>query len=226
MKRIYIKNPQAESVILDEKQEHYLRVVLRLLSGDQIEILSEDELLTAELIEVSKRKVSTAIISRRPLIKPAYNFTVHQCLLKREYMDTVVEKYSELGVTRIVPVISERSLPSLKEGTIRRFGEIAVNAALQSRQEFVPEIAVATPISSIQSESTDKLLFYECADRGLPMGLSSDVDIIIGPEGGFTESEVNSLVNKGYTVCSPFSSILKAETAAVVFAGWVRIVMG
>ncbi len=222
MKRIYLEHTGEEFTAVDN-DHHYLKNVLRMQEGDEVDVMSADSLTRAHIIAVTKRETIFSAIASRPLITPDYSLTVYQCLLKREYMDTVVEKFAELGATRIVPVISRRSLPSLKESALSRFIEIAKYAALQSEQEFIPGITDAVKINDIRAAAdADNILFYERGVVQSPVLTSRAVQIVIGPEGGFEADEVELLHNKGFLSYTPLKSILKAATAAVVFCGLVR----
>lgn len=228
MKRIYLADVSEEVIEIHDSAHHYLKNVLRLTPGADIEILTPSKLITARITDIDKKRTLLQTIEQRDIKSFDYSFTVYQCILKREYMDNVVEKYTELGVTKIVPVVSERSVQMLKDSTLRRYKEISVAASLQSEREELPEIAEAIKLEHITSlRNACNLLFYgRQQDKAIPSISSKNIKIVIGPEGGFTENEVNLLSSKGFNVVSPLRQILKAETAAVVFAGWVQIELG
>ncbi|GAB7141296.1 16S rRNA (uracil(1498)-N(3))-methyltransferase [Deferribacterales bacterium RsTz2092] len=226
MKRIYL--PIGIDIVADgdvaitDANAHYITKVLRLNIGDELEVLMPTKLVRVKIVAQDKREVVVRATSARDIIVPDYSFCVYQCLLKREYMDTVVEKLTEIGATKIVPVISKHS-GALKENALKRYKSIAVAATLQSEREQPPEIADDMPISDIAIESGgNNILFYERAPvKTPPVVTSRNINIVIGPEGGFTDDEALMLANKGFDIVSPVSNILKAETAAIVFAGLV-----
>ncbi len=224
LKRIFYSGALSGVIELPEDEARRLKTVLRAQSGDRVELLSETSLAEGVIASVGKKNVLVRVDSVRAAVRPEYDFTVYQCLTKREYMDRMVEKYAELGVTRIVPVISARSLNSLKDNAFVRFGAIVRDAALQSENEFLPEITEAKNISEIKAEHESCLLFHERAgEKSFPDRIARNVGIIIGPEGGFTEKETVMLTEKGFRAYTPLNCVLKAETAAVLFAGMVRI---
>lgn len=224
MKRLYLDHCPGDEFTLDGPAQHYLKNVLRMAAGERIGILTPAELLEAEVLSMGKRSATLTVRNRTAAKKTDYSLRVYQCLLKREYMDTVVEKLTELGVTEIVPVLSAHSLPILKDTALARFREIAKVATLQSEHSFLPHFTDAVKINSITaSNNADNFLFYERGEISSPVLTGRDINLVIGPEGGFTEDEVSLLRGRGFIVCTPLSSILKAETAAVVFTGWVRI---
>ncbi|MDR2869967.1 MAG: 16S rRNA (uracil(1498)-N(3))-methyltransferase [Deferribacteraceae bacterium] len=228
MKRIYYPHEVTNTNIITGAEQHYIKNVLRLDAGSLIELLTPAGLAVVELADVGKREITATLQSMRPLSLLDYSFTVFQCVLKREYMDTVMEKYTELGVTRIVPVASARSVGDVKDSTLTRYREIAKAAALQSERDQLPEITELIKIKQIPAEpEAESFLFYEReVQKSKPQISGRNLRMIIGPEGGFTDEEVALLTQQGFQCVSPLENILKAETAAVVFAGWLRIELG
>jgi 16S rRNA (uracil1498-N3)-methyltransferase len=224
MKRIFLQDVEGSTCELRDDTHHYVKTVLRSREGDEFGILTPDKYCTARISSVSSKYTMLDILTERPTIKPNYQLTVYQCVLKREYMDFAVEKYAELGVTEIVPVISSRSLKDVKDKSFGRYHDIAVKAVLQSENEHIPHIAEPIHLKDIKADNSDKLLFYERKEGKEAIKLTSkDVAMIIGCEGGFDEPEVELLKEKGFRIVSPFTPVLKAETAAVVFTGLVRM---
>jgi 16S rRNA (uracil1498-N3)-methyltransferase len=172
-----------------------------------------------------KGHTTVSVVSRRPLIAPNYSLTAFNCILKRDFMDMVIEKYCELGVTEIVPVISNRSIGVVNDSTLERYRNISVAAVLQSEQEFVPSVTKPVKLEAITESDGDSLLFYERGDGKFPKIVHRKVRFIIGPEGGFAAGEVEYLESIGFQSVTPISSVLKAETAAIVFAGLIRVML-
>ncbi len=224
IKRIFYDGELNGVIELDSDTSRKLKTVLRAETGDKVEILSPQSLGIGEICLVGKRDVQVRIDSVRDIVKPSYNLTVYQCITKREYMDWMVEKYTELGVTEIVPVISNRSLKDIKDNTLSRYKSIAVDASLQSERETVPVISNPVNIMKIAPKHDTKLLFHErIGEKCMPNNIANNVAMIIGAEGGFTENETEYLQSVGFNAYTPIDSILKAETAAVLFAGLVRL---
>ena len=223
MKRIFYEGVINDVFSLEGDVFHYLKNVVRAKEGDTLGVLTPSQYAECTITELGKRSASVRADSVRETNRHGYKLTVYQCLLKREYMDFAVEKYSELGATEIVPVVSRRSLNELKDKTRDRFTDIAVRAVLQSENEQLPVIADSIDIGDITPCGTENIVFYERAETvGMPP-VSKDMSIVIGPEGGFTEEEISMLAAKGFKIIKPVSQILKAETASVVFTGYVRM---
>ncbi|WP_265823081.1 RsmE family RNA methyltransferase [Geovibrio ferrireducens] len=224
MKRIWLDEVSGSSCELRDDAHHYIKTVLRSREGDEFGILTPERLCTARVAQINNKFTLLDILTERPVVRPDYRLSVYQCVLKREYMDFAVEKYAELGVTEIIPVISARSMKDVKDKSFGRYHDIAVKAVLQSENEHVPVIHPPVHLEDISADNTEKLLFYERKEGKEPLKVQSrDVAMIIGCEGGFEDEEVETLTTKGFRVVSPFTPVLKAETAAVVFTGLVRM---
>ncbi|MGE4317880.1 MAG: 16S rRNA (uracil(1498)-N(3))-methyltransferase [Deferribacterales bacterium] len=223
MKRIFYEGRIDGFFQLEGDYFHYLKNVVRAKEGDVFEVLTQDKLAVCSIKELGKRHALISADSVRDTVKHGYRLKVYQCLLKREYMDFAVEKYSELGATEIVPVISHRSLNELKDKTKDRFMDIAVKAVLQSENEQLPLIGDSIKIEDVSADMEKNIIFYErCEHKSMPE-ISKNMSMIIGPEGGFTDEEYALLVSKGFSPVRPIDQILKAETASVVFTGLVRM---
>lgn len=224
LRRVYFDGEISPVIELDENQSRKLKTVLRAEQGDIVEVLTNEYLAEGEIYIAGKRGVQVRILKSRPVIKPDYKFTVYQCVAKREYMDFIIEKYSELGVTDIIPVISNRSLDSLKSSAYERYVQIAKEAAMQCEREVVAEIHPAQKLERIKPSADENILFHERqGEKYMPEITSKNISMIIGPEGGFTDKEYNYLINAGFKAYTPIDTILKAETAAVLFAGMIRL---
>ncbi len=224
LRRVYFDGEISPVIELDENQSRKLKTVLRAEQGDIVEVLTNEYLAEGEIYIAGKRGVQVRILKSRPVIKPDYKFTVYQCVAKREYMDFIIEKYSELGVTDIIPVISNRSLDSLKSSAYERYVQIAKEAAMQCEREVVAEIHPAQKLERIKPLADENILFHERQGvKSMPAVTSKNISMIIGPEGGFTDKEYNYLINAGFKAYTPIDTILKAETAAVLFAGMIRL---
>jgi len=152
-----------------------------------------------------------------------------QALLKAKSMDWLIQKATELGLLAFVPVLSERCVVKLEDGSdkkVERWKRIAREASKQCRSGLVP--AVLAPLSLedfLREQQSGKKIFLS-EHRGLPLRdivrsaqdskiQPSDVMILVGPEGGWTEVEEDTILRRGYEPVSLGTNILRAETASL-----------
>ena len=225
-KRIYIEEELSNNIVLEDKLYNYLKNVLKLNKDGYIYVLNGVNIGIYKIIDVKKGKIILEKDSERLLKGMPYKLTIYQAVLKREYMDNILEKSGELGVTKFIPVYTERCQGSVNKNTMRRYKELIIKGTLQSELEYIPEITEPVNLYDIVVENRQNFIFYEkCLEKSLPKIKAKDISLFIGPEGGLENEEVAFLKEKGFQIISPTSSILKAETAAIVFIGIIKILM-
>jgi 16S rRNA (uracil1498-N3)-methyltransferase len=200
---------------LPQESAHYLRRVLRLGNGAKfiamtgqgaswIAQLTEDGAVVLELV-LTQTELSTAV-------------TLAIALPKGSGFDEVVRQVTELGVSCIVPILSERTVLKPSENRLDRWRKIAQEAAEQSERQVVP--TVMEPIKWMQflklERSGIKLLCWERGGEAFDsLGSGEAVTIAVGPEGGWTPQEVAAATASGYALLSLGPRILRAVTASV-----------
>jgi 16S rRNA (uracil1498-N3)-methyltransferase len=164
--------------------------------------------------------------------------TLIQALTKGDKLDIVVQKATELGVARIIPVTSARSVPRLEAvralGRRARWQKIARDAARQSGRVDVPEVEAVTPLATALSsvgESAFKVMMWEGARQHglrevLPETQPKRIVIATGPEGGFSLEEVDAARHAGFSVVGLGPRILRTETAALVTLSILGFALG
>ena len=223
--RIYDEIDLNDFIVLSNDFTHYLKNVLRLKNQDKFVILGKENIGLYQIVNISKKNIESKRIFHRKKKSANYKINVFQSVLKREYMDFTIEKLSELGVTSITPVVTERSIGKINSKTMERYKKFAIKGMLQSENEYLTKINEPINIDEINSEKKF-YIFYERKDKKeLPEINENNVVIFIGPEGGITKKELEVLKEKGGQVISPIDSILKAETAAIVFTGLIKCLM-
>ena len=219
---------------------NHVRNVLRLRVGDNVVICDGDcNDYISEITSIEKSVVTAKILSaKKNDTESNIDITLFQCVLKSDRMDYVIQKATEVGVKRIVPVISERTIVKIKsekdkENKIKRWTSIAEGASKQSGRGIVPEIAPIISFKEICNEfdNIDKVIipYEENMDIGLKSVLkdnASSIGVIIGAEGGFCEDEVRFVSEKGAISVTLGKRILRAETAGVVTAAIIGYELG
>ena len=242
MPRLFVDKVDTEGAtgaITGAELEH-LRV-LRLRPGDAVTLFDsagvEHE---ARVDSYTNRTAEVRIIrSYRPERESFLELTLAQCVGKGEKMDWVVEKAVELGVRTIVPVLSAYTVPRLDGTKISkrrsRWAKIALSAAKQSGRTSVPEIADITSFTDFAVRAWAhelKLMFWEGESaQGLvnlkrELANARSVLLLVGPEGGFADAEVQQAVQNGFRTIKLGKRILRTETAAIAALAVVQSLWG
>jgi 16S rRNA (uracil1498-N3)-methyltransferase len=171
--------------------------------------------------------------------EPRGEIVFAQALLKDQKMDLLVRQLTELGMTGWQPFISARSVPQpdtrRQAARSERWGRIAREAIKQCRRGRVPAIGTVAPFENILEKSrrfATRIMFWEGARRSLQPAAEVVTDVpraifvVVGPEGGFTEEEVNAAEQAGFQLASLGPRILRAETAAVAACALVQHLYG
>lgn len=213
---------EGEAVELAGDTAHYLATVLRARAGDEVLLFNgRDGEWRARLDAVGKRAVTLDVIERTRPQAPEPDLWLAFAPLKKARTDFVVEKAAELGVSRVVPVFTERT--DAGRVNVERLAATAKEAAEQCERLTVPEVAEAVPLARllqgwpaarrlyVLSERDDTALAPASAFRGH----DGPAALLVGPEGGFSPAEAQDLFAHRFTVPVRLGfRILRAETAA------------
>ena len=220
--RLYVEHPlgQGQSVPLDRDQAHYLFGVMRLGVGDAVAVFNgRDGEWQSEVAEAGKRGGSLTCTAQSAPLKMPPDLWLMFAPIKKARTDFIVEKAVEMGAARIVPVMTEFT----NSGRVQRdrLQAHAVEAAEQCGATFVPEVAEAVKLSALLDgwDAARRIMFCDEAQAGASASLPAVLGpwaVLIGPEGGFSESERKRLhgLDHAYAV-SLGPRILRADTAAV-----------
>lgn len=199
----------------------HLAHVLRAKIGQEFEISADGELRTGRISRVLPDRVEFEL-GDRLLYEPAVAITAALAIFKFDRMEWAIEKSTELGIARIIPVVAARTEKRLAAAAVKRverWRRIAGQASEQSRRLSAPE--VADPIAfkqlhGLQAEARIVLSVEEhlTLKTAVPAG-SQSLALAFGPEGGWKEQELESLRDAGWTAASLGRNILRAETAVV-----------
>lgn len=206
-----------------------LHTVLRLQTGAQILLLDgQGNELLVELQQATRDHILGLVLQQQPgASEPRMQLTLYQCSLKADKFEWVLQKGTELGVTRFVPVISERSIVRPAEALLKkyeRWQSILREAAEQCGRGRVPSLGAPVGWSTaVQQASGLRLLPWEERlghSRSLQQYLTGQTDtaavnLLIGPEGGMTMDEVKLAEAAGWQLVTLGPRILRAETAAL-----------
>ncbi|MAM87631.1 MAG: 16S rRNA (uracil(1498)-N(3))-methyltransferase [unclassified Hahellaceae] len=202
---------------------HYLATVLRLREGDSIVLFdglgSEFEAIIGA---GSKRSLSVQLQNETPGLLPSpCRITLAQGVSKGDRMDFAIQKATELGVHRIVPLLTSRCDVKLDEDRrakrLRHWQQIAISAAEQCGRSDIPEILPFTQLHAWLDEGHRGFILHPAnADAAQlnPMAAGiAEPCLLVGPEGGFSEDEVDAALKTGYQAWTLGPRILRTETA-------------
>ncbi|MEM9816032.1 MAG: 16S rRNA (uracil(1498)-N(3))-methyltransferase [Cyanobacteria bacterium P01_D01_bin.6] len=229
MPRVIVEPAQitADQLTLTAEQQHYLRRVLRLKSGDRFWALDGQGHLWEAVLPADGAQATLKNLAQNELIATPSQpkITLAACIPKQGF-DEVVRQVTELGVDVIVPILSDRTLPRPSVNKLKRWRRIATEAGEQCERLTVPCIQEPLAWSSWLGRESQDFRLICVARQSIPsllsIGLSypfTAVEVAIGPEGGWTEAEVTQALNYGYQPVSLGRSILRAVTASVTAIG-------
>jgi len=220
--RLYYPNSIVENTtaLLSKDHAHYISNVMRLKRGSLINFFNKNGEWKSEIIFLEKDRIEVKFLEKIKQAKSSSNIQLAICLVKKTPMETILQKATELGVSKIIPLISERT--EIKELNYNRAHKIVIEATEQSNQFAPPEISNVTKLKDFLQglDESSKLLF---ADINSKQDLKNEglkdskfLCILIGPEGDFSPSE-RELILKNSAVI-PFTiskNILRSDTAVI-----------
>ena len=211
------------AVLVGDHANHLSRV-LRARVGQEFDVTTGDQVRRGRISAIAQDRVEFELGAEVPA-RFAVQVTIALSIFKFDRMEWAIEKCTELGATRIVPVIARRTEPHLASAAARRverWRRIALQAAEQSRRVSPPDVsdplkfkdAVALPgsLRLVLSESETSVMLIEVFQSASRQG---EVVLALGPEGGWTDEELKSFQDAGWISASLGNRILRAETAAI-----------
>lgn len=210
--RIYAPEAQAGAELALSKEDIRHLKVLNVQKGELIRIFDgkghEYEAPYDEKVRLNKEI--------QPRKEASVAITLATATPKGDRMDVLVEKVSELGVLRIVPISCERGIVKPRDTKLERLQKIAIEACAQSERAVVPTIDTLTSFKAVLSTIKEYDNAYICHPDGEAIGnVGKKILLLVGPEGGFTDNEITQAVAAGAKKIKLSNSILRVETAAI-----------
>lgn len=229
MNRFFIDECNGKTAILKGGDFKHCKSVLRLRENDEVYLVIDKKEYIGRIESFGDDTVFCAVVGESKYKRESdLRINLFQCLPKASKMELIVQKNTEVGVSTIIPVVSHRTIVKLSEKSrerkkVDRWNKIAMEAAKQSMRNIVPLVedivSFKEMLSILKERGGDIIVPYENEDNlGLnDVELESDIaNVIIGPEGGFEESEIEELKNVGARVVTLGPRILRTETAGIV----------
>jgi len=207
--------------MLSRENRHYLENVLRLRAGDSFTVTDgKGKEAAARILAHGRYEIDSWVDPQR---EPEIEVALFPGVTKGDSFEWLIEKAVEMGVARIVPVFTERSvIKTVSSSKLDRWKMIALSAMLQCGGCRVPEITVPEGFSEIKPPPDETGAFFlhensiSGALRGLPSACTSKIWLASGPEGGFTDREVEYLQDAGWRAVWLGKRLFKSETAPLV----------
>lgn len=245
MNRFFVSNDNSNdnNIIIENKDDlKHIKNVLRLKENDKIEISDgNDNEYIVQIKNITDEFIKTSILEKRDIKRESdINITLYQGYPKSSKMEIIIQKATELGVKKIVPVITDRTIVKInnkkkEEKKLERFEKIAFEAAKQSKRGIIPEISHIMNLEEAKKEMKNNNSFiivpYEDENKtGIKEILTTtkekDISIIIGPEGGFSKKEIENLKQIGGNIVSLGPRILRTETAGLALISIIMYQLG
>ena len=236
MQKFFVNDEQIKGdriEIIGTDVNHIINV-LRMRKEDKVQInnTSTSENYIAEIIEYGSENIICKIIEKiASKSETNVDVEIFQGLPKADKMELIIQKTTEIGVKKIIPVAMERSIVKLDEKDaikkIERWQKISEVAAKQSKRDIIPKIENVTKITDIYSKIADYDLFIVAYEEENILTLKEvlrsnmkikKIGVLVGPEGGIDITEVQKLRENGAIVVTLGNRILRTETAPIVLA--------
>ena len=233
MHRFFVPQLYAEEMYIEGVDARHISKVLRMQPGAQLQIVSDDGVSAmAEITAIDSEHVTVRCLEKlAESHEPRVKLVLAQGLAKGEKMDFIIQKAVEMGAYSVIPVAMEHSVVRLDGAKaakkVERWQKIAESAAKQSKRDIIPQVQPVQSMAEMLAKCTcqTKIIAYECEDRlslkaalraaGEAGGIT-ELLLIIGPEGGISEGELEQARQAGAVPVSLGRRILRAETAGLV----------
>lgn len=218
-------HPITNTVTLPEQHANQIARVLRMQPSDKIILLNNSghEWLV-QLEQVTKRTVTATVLEKRPnLAEPSVHLTLYLALLKKDNFELVLQKGTELGVSRFVPLVTRRTIiKEVKPNRWPRWQRILTEAAEQCGRGLIPELAeVHTVEEALAQKTADLTLIPYTKETTTPLTTHlatnpKTIALFVGPEGGWHPNEIDQAKAANAHPITLGPRILRAETAAIL----------
>ncbi|MGB2592571.1 MAG: RsmE family RNA methyltransferase [Candidatus Acidiferrum sp.] len=232
-RRFFVESFSGNVAVIEGDAAHHLGHVLRAQSGQLYELSDGSSAWLARIESVDRHRIEFTLLEKLPAPRPSPEITLLLSIVKFDAFEWAIEKATELGVARIVPLAAARSEKGLLAGAAKRserWQKILMEASQQSRRLRVPQLgeltkpaqAFATPTAALRlmlSERADapslRTLLQSANAKLSPDASPTAATLAIGPEGGWTDDELASARSAGFQEASLGALILRTETAVI-----------
>lgn len=225
MQRYFAKNIEENKIILSNSDMHHIKNVMRMKENDKVEVVYDKKTYLCNLDNNLELHIDAVINEDKELPKEIIAIIG---LVKEQKMDLVLQKLTELGVSKIIPVNMERSVVKLdtkkEDKKLIRWNTICKEASEQSKRNTIPIVTNVINFKDIINIEADLKLCCSVSEKDniisnyLSNNNYNSVSFVIGPEGGLTLKEENYLKENNYNLVSLGSLVFRMETACIYMA--------
>ncbi len=222
MERVFSENIDKKFFCLSEDESKHLTLVLRKKKGDKIEICDGKGMVSiGKIIEASKKRVKVETIERRFFNKKIPEIDFYISAIPSDKLELSIQKLTEIGVSKIIIFFSERSKIKDYKNTnkkVERLKKIAISAIKQSKNPYLPEILIKEKLEKDDFDEYDLKIILRMDGNFLEKSRMENVkkvSVVVGPEGDFTDRELDFFKDLGFYPLRIAPFVLRSETAII-----------
>ena len=232
MQRYFVKEKLDNNFILENSDIHHIKKVMRCKENDKIEIVYKENVYLCNIDDIENLKLSI-IDSYKEDREINIELTIAVSLVQEQKFDMILQKLTELGVTSIIPLKTERSIVKIdkikEEKKLSRWETICKEASEQSHRVTIPKIHNIKTMKELLNEKKEINLICSLNDNTKPLENylnenAKEILFVIGPEGGFTKNEEEFLIQNGFSSTTLGKRVLRVETAAIYVASIINYI--
>jgi len=222
--RVFVKDYLEKNLVLtlEQRVSHYLFNVLRCQDGEYISLFNEETEWLCRIDKIDSKEVRVLIEKNIKSAEKKQDITLYFSPIKKNQTELIIQKCTEIGVKNFQPVLMERT--NFTSFNINRLNLIAIEAIEQSEQMIIPNIYEPITFQEMISKDQENQITLVCSVEEKDTSIrtivknnsSANFSLMIGPEGDFSKSEMDSMMNKeNYFTVSLGNTVLKSETASI-----------
>lgn len=234
MQRYFLKNKKDDNLIFCEKDLHHIKHVMRFKVNDQIEAIWNKQVYLCNIDSLEPFSVSILKTQKTESIDK-FNLIIAVALVQEQKFDLILQKLTELGVSEIIPVKTERSIVKIDDTKLtkkyQRWNTICKEASEQCHRIDIPKINQVVSLKELIQFSTEEKFICSLTDLSKPLNeyLTKELKealFMIGPEGGFSKQEESYLIENNFHPITLGTQVLRVETATIYVASIINYVYG
>lgn len=232
LKTFYADNSNGVLALTGQEFIHAIKT-FRLGVGDNVNVITGDDYIyTCSILAVGKSEAKLEIISKElNKANPKTDLTVYQCMLKKDNVEFLIQRLTEVGVKTFIPVLSENVVKN--DVNLPRIDKISIESGKQSGRSRLIEVLPAIKFADVLRQISSYDLFIVAHEKEVNSSLSclnfngvKNVALLIGPEGGITDAEIEACAKAGAKVIGLGTRVLRAETAGLALSSIILEKMG